>query len=192
MSVQKITTVKAARKAPGKCGHCGDVLGVGDGYLWWDAGFRSTYRYVRCLKAECYPRPSERETSKASAILAAQENFADQLATLESVDDITSAVEDVASAVEEVRDEYQDALDQWEYGNEQLQEKVDHYDAQLDEIQGWEYTGNEEPEVCDKHDGMDPDDEAPLACPDCSELRDSWLELVREEAAEAVDAVETM
>lgn len=190
MSVQKVTTVKAARKPPGKCGGCGKDLGVGDGYLWWTMGFRSSHRKIRCLAAACYPLPSQRETSKAAGILAAQEAFTANLEGLESVDDVEAAVQEVADVIAEVRDEYQEALDAWEYGNEALQEKVDHYEAQASELDGWRYDGADDWELCDEHYDGDTDAAEVLTCEACAANRDRWYDELRAAALEAVGAVE--
>jgi DNA repair ATPase RecN len=193
MSVQKIETVKKSRKAQGHCTKCGDELPAGSGYLYWYPGFRSNYKIVRCLKADCYPMPSERETSKAATILAAQESFHNLINRYDSVGDIQEAVQAVAEAVQEVADEYQEALDQWENGNEQLQEKVDHYTDQSNEIDGWEWDGADEPDLCDEHGSRsDWEDEEIQQCEDCQNNRSDWLEEVRDAAREAVGNVETI
>lgn len=179
MSVQKIETVQKSRKDQGKCTKCGTELPAGTGYLYWYPGFRSNYKIVRCLKPECYPMPSERETSKAATIMAAQETFGNLINRQESVEDIESAVQEVGSAVREVVDEYEEALEAWENGNEQLQEKVDTYTDQADELENWEWDGEEEPE---REEGEDEDA--------FSDRRSDWLEEVRDAAREAVDGIE--
>ena len=181
MSVQKLEIVKKARKDQGKCSRCGDALPAGSAYQYWYPGFRSNYKIVRCMKAECFPRPSERETSKASTILAAQEKFADNIGTLDSVEDIEAAVQEVADAVEEVREEYESALDSWENGNEQLQEKVDHYESQTYDVDGWNWDGEGEPEKED-----DESDE------DFATRQDEWIEEVRQAARDIVESIETI
>lgn len=193
MAVQKIETVQKSRKAQGKCTKCGDELPAGTGYLYWYPGFRSKYKIVRCLKSECYPRPSERETSKAAGIYAAQESFEDNVGSLDSPDDIEAAVQDVAEAVREVADEYEEALSAWENGNEQLQEKVDHYQSQADELDGWSWDGNTDYDLCSEHVGRE--DEVPeeeiQQCGVCQQLRDEWLEECRDAARDVVQSVET-
>lgn len=193
MSVQKIETVKASRKDQGKCSKCGVELPAGTGYLYWSPGFRSRSKIVRCLKSECFPRPSERETSKAVTILAAQESFEDNVGSLDSPDDIEAAVQEVAEAVREVCDEYQSALDEWPNGNEQIQEKVDHYEDQASEIESWSWDGNTDYDLCEEHVGRE--DEVPeeeiQQCGVCQQLRDEWLEECRNAAREAVQNVET-
>jgi hypothetical protein len=190
MSVQKIERVKSSRKDQGKCSKCGTELPVGTGYLYWYPGFRSRYKIVRCLKDECFPRPSERETSKAATILSAQESFADSIGELTSKDDIEAAVQEVADAVREVADEYQEALDQWENGNEQLQEKVDTYEGSASEIDGWSFDGDDEPRLCEEHDEVERGSAAVEDCGVCQQLEEEWIEEVRDAAREAVDNIE--
>lgn len=194
MSVAKVTVVQKARQDQGECGRCGKPLPAGSGYLWWTVGFRSSYKHKRCLREECYPRPSERESSKAASVLAAQEDFAAQVWSLWTVDDIEAAVADVAQAVVDLRDEYDEALQSWEYGNEQLQEKYDHYDSQSYEIEGWSWDGTYDWERCEEHDEADAevDEDGTPECEACAESREAWINEVREAASEVVDAVETL
>jgi len=194
MSVAKIETVKKSRKDQGKCSKCGVELPAGSGYLCWYPMFRSNYKIVRCLKAECFPAPSERESSKAATILAAQETFHNLIARQDSPEDIEAAVQEVADAAREVADEYQEALDQWENGNEQLQEKVDHYESQADEADGWSWDGNTDYDLCSEHEGREddvPEDEI-QQCEACQEKREEWLEECRDAAREIVDSIETL
>lgn len=184
MSVQKLEVVQKSRKDQGKCSRCGDALPAGSAYQYWYPGFRSKYKIVRCMKTECYPRPSERETSKAATILAAQESFHDNVGELETVEDIEAAVQEVAEAVGEVRDEYQEALDAWPSGNEQIQEKVDTYESAASEIESWSWDGAAEPEPCEAHDTITPD------CEYCDLNQENWIEEVRDAAREAVDNIE--
>lgn len=184
MAVQKLHRVPKSRKDQGKCGRCGDPLPAGSGYQYWVPGFRSRYKKVRCLKPECTPTPAERETSKAATILFAQEAFNRQINELDNVDDIESAVAEVAEAVTEVRDEYQEALDSWENGNEQLQEKVDHYEEQAQEIEYWNWDGLRESQPCDEHVDVDDD------CEDCQQNRQDWIGDVQNAALEVVNGVE--
>lgn len=190
MSVQKLEVVQKSRKDQGKCSRCGDALPAGSPYQYWYPGFRSNYKIVRCMKAECTPRPSERETSKAATILAAQEAFGDNLHELESIEDIEAAVQEVAEAVGEVRDEYQEALDAWPSGNEQIQEKVDTYESAASEIESWSWDGATEPEPCELHDSEEHDSQVYEGCEFCTANRENWLEEIRDAAREAVDAIE--
>lgn len=194
MSVARVTTVAKSRKDQGKCGRCGKELPAGTGYLYWLPYFRSNYKMVRCLDAGCFPPISERESSKAATIYAAQESFEANVGDLITKDDIEAAVQEVADAITEVREEYESALDGWEYGNEQLQEKVDHYESQASELDGWTFDGADEWELCDEHDEAEADreDEAVEACEQCQQNKEDWLEEMREAAREVVGAVETL
>ena len=194
MSIARVHTVAKSRKDQGKCGNCGQVLPKGSGYLYWLPYFRSNYKMVRCLDRACYPPPSVLESSKAATIYAAQESFEANVGDLITKDDIEAAVQEVADAVTEVKDEYDDALSSWEYGNEQLQEKVDHYESQAYELDGWQFDGADEFELCDEHDEAeaDRDDDAVEACEDCQHNKEEWLEEMREAAREKVNEVEIL
>lgn len=189
MSVQKLHTVPKSRKDQGECGKCHEPLPAGTAYRWWQPGFRARSKYKRCMKPECTPSPAERETSKAATILFAQEAFNKNVETLDTVDDIQDAVREVADAVAEVRDEYQEVLDGWENGNEQFQEKVDHYEEQLREIESWNWDGPDSPEPCEEHE--DDEDGDGASCEDCIEIHDQWIGDCRQAAEEVVNAVET-
>lgn len=196
----RITTVKAARKPQGKCGKCGVEIEKGDGYRWAKPGFRTRSKMIRCLKGQCSFRPSELDQSKKATILAAQENFEDQIDNLTTADEITEAVEEVATAVREVADEYQEALDQWENGNSQLEEFVYHYEAQADELEGFALntTVPEEPQQEDyESEESDDDDEDEVEETDggYDEAHQQWeseLEDAKQEARDAVEGIELM
>lgn len=179
MSVARVVTVQKSRKDQGKCGKCGVELPAGTGYKFWKMGFRSNYKYKRCLKVECAPKPSERETNKTATILAAQEAFEETTFDFGDVTSLEEAVHSVAESVREVSDEYQEGLDQWEHGNESLQEKVEHYSSQADELESWTVSESEGPEPAD----YDTEEEHEKACVE-------WWDRVVEEANEAVNNID--
>lgn len=192
MSVAKVKVIQKSQKDQGKCGKCGVELPKGTPYVWWTVGFRSNHKYVRCSAASCFPRPSERESSKFVTILAAQEGFEDAIDTLTDKEEIESAVQEFGASVREVADEYREAADAWEHGNSELEEKADHYEGQADEVENWTYEGDDEPELCQTHHDMDlePGDEKVENCEDCIERRDDWISEIREAAREAVQNIE--
>lgn len=190
MSVARVETVKKSRKDQGKCGKCGTELPAGSGYLYFYVGFRSNYKHVRCLKAECYPKPSERESSMAAGALAAKEAFEASIDELETVEDIQAAVQEVADGFREVSEEYQGSLDGWENGNEQLQERVDHYEDQASELENWSWDGSDEYEPCDLHTDASSVDRG--ECPECMQAEEQWIQEVRTSAEDAVNSAETM
>lgn len=194
MSVAKVETVKASRKDQGKCEKCGTELPKGTGYRYFYVGFRSNVKHVRCMKAECSPRQSERESSKVATWYAAQESFEDRIDQATDKDEIESAVQEAGAAARELADEYREAADAWESGNETLEEKAEHWESQADEIENWSYDGDEEPEKCPRHedDGEEHDSQVYENCSECQHVRSEWLEEVREAAREAVNNVETI
>lgn len=191
MSIARLHHVGRAQKDQGKCQRCGVELNKGDAYVWWTVGFRSQFKYKVCTKTECQPSESSRESSKYATILAAQESFSAQIENVDTRDEIIELVAEVASAVEEVRDEYQEALDAFENGNSQMEEFVEHYESQLSEIESWEPDEGDEPEVCDDHDGLEPDEADCLACNECINMRQAWLDAMREQAGDVVMNLES-
>lgn len=192
MSIAKVHAVGKARKAQGKCRKCGTEINPGDGYRYWMPFFRSNTKYVVCMSQDCTPPYSELESGKAATIYAAQESFEASIDSLGEKDEIESAVAEVAEAVEEVREEYQTAADAWEHGNEQLQEKADHYEAQHDEIRDWEFDGADEWDMCEAHEEADADrdDDEVAECEDCQFSKEEWLEEIREAAKDKVNSIE--
>ena len=71
MSLAKVNQIGRVRK-PGKCGKCGVEIKVGDPAVRVAVGFRG-FTQTRCPKPECFPKPSERESSLVSSVYAAQE-----------------------------------------------------------------------------------------------------------------------
>lgn len=189
MSVARLHDVKRAQKDQGKCGHCGVELPKGSPYRWFTVGFRSHYKQKRCMDTKCYPRPSERESSQFANVLGAQEAFEDNIDTLDNAQDIEAAVEEVAQAVEELKDDYDTALEGWENGNSMLEELRDHYESQHEEIANWTFDGNDAPELCDEHDEAGEPGED---CEECEDLKQQWLDEMREAAREVVNNVEQM
>jgi hypothetical protein len=138
----RVTTVKAARKAQGRCGRCGKEIEAGDGYRHASPGFRSR-KLVRCLEDKCRFRASDLTTSKVAQVYAAVEAVEDSLPIdAEDHESVKAEAEGLVSGMQEeiegVRDEYQEALDQWEYGNEQIQEKVDEVEEWVNACENWE------------------------------------------------------
>jgi hypothetical protein len=103
-------------------------------------------------------------------------------------------VQEVVDAVQEVAEEYRTAADAWEYGNEQLEEKADHYESQHSEIESWEFDGADEWDRCEAHEETDADrdSESVEACDDCMHSKEEWLEEIREAAREKVNEIEIL
>jgi hypothetical protein len=115
-----------------------------EGYSWAAPGFRGSKRFA-CNR---HPfRPSELTTSAVSEVLAAQEALEDEVDTLDTHEDFTTAWDSFTEAVGQLRDTRQEALDAWENGNEQLQEAADAAEAAAGEAEAYEvpeFDGDEE------------------------------------------------
>lgn len=149
MSQARITTVGKAQKDQGPCGNCREEIKAGDPYLWFKVGFRSRHKNVRCMKASCFPRPSQRESSLLSEVYSAQESLDAALADTSdlSLEDVTQAYEEFVEAVREYANSRREASDAWENGNSQFEEAADEAESALSDIEDWtaeEYDGDED------------------------------------------------
>lgn len=188
MSLARVTQVNRAMKDQGECGHpgCGVKIQKGDPYLWFKVGFRSRYKHVRCV--DHYPPQSARESSLVSAVFAAQEDFAAQIDSLESHEDVLDALQQVADAVREVAGEYETAMyDQngnvW---NAEAEERYNALESAADELEGWA-ADEDEPTPCAEHEDGG---ELVEGCDDCETNREEWVGALRDSAREAVDGME--
>jgi len=192
------------------CGKCGVTIEVGDPYRWFTVGFRSHYKQVRCMKSECTPRPSQRESSGIRAeILGAIEDFED---TMSGFDSSGISTTDVEEAVHQVGDAFRSAADQWREADDafggggvtESGERADTAESAADELEGWTTSVNEEPDYdeCeneihlpldereDKDDDSEPVDKGDMECDDCSQIREDWFDELVAEANDAVESAE--
>jgi len=132
MSLAKVNQIGRVRK-PGKCGKCGQEVNVGDPAVRFSVGFRG-FVQTRCTKTECYPKPSERESSLVSGVYAAQEDA--DLSTAGGLEDLETARDDVVTAIQEVAGEYENS-EMFER-NMDLQERAETLNSAADELEGWE------------------------------------------------------
>jgi hypothetical protein len=181
MSVARVTTVAKARKAQRPCGKCRKEIKVGDPYLHFAVGFRG-YKQVRCTDTACYPKVSERESSKIATIYAAQEDI--DFSQLTDRDDIVAEVNQLADVIREIADEYREAStdDNGTVFNVDAEERADILDSAADECDSWE--PSEEVEPCEAHTDK-PDD----TCDACIEAEDV-LERIRSEADDFINGLE--
>ena len=179
MSLAKVEQVKAARKPQGECESCGTEIKVGDPYLHFTVGFRSTFKRVRCTAGPCHPRPSERESSKLAAVYAAQENAHDtiRLLTVEGqdydafIESIKEVMSGLADETREVVEEYRDAAvdPNGNTFNSVAEERADTLEGAADEVENW-----------------DPDSDEPQD----GESDEEWVDAVKDEAYQAIDGME--
>jgi hypothetical protein len=185
MSLATIHNVKRAQKSQGSCGSCGTEVNAGDPYLWYTVGFRSGFKRVRCTKPECYPRPSDRESSKLASIYSAQENAESSIASLDNpdslVDDIETILNELADEITAVAEEYREAAVNPNTGvtfNTDAEERADTLESGADELRSFS-PDSEMPEVDEG------EDETTIA-----EAKLDWIEEVKAEAIDAINSME--
>jgi hypothetical protein len=140
MSLAKVNRIGRVRN-PGTCEKCGLEIKKGDPAVRFAVGFRG-YTRTRCTKPECFPKPSERESSLVADVYAAQEEVdVDSAETLEELEQIR---DDVATATREVAGQYEDSemFDK----NPDLQERAEQLNSAADELDNWQPEGDDEPE----------------------------------------------
>lgn len=183
MSQAKVQTVAKSQKDQGECEHCGDPLPKGSAYRWFVVGFRSKHKHVRCTKAECTPRQSERESSRYSEIYAVIEDAEEELLTTEDKDSVETLIQSVADAMTELAEEYRDAStdDQGNVFNTEAEERADALKEAAGELDGWSF--DEEAEPCEEHG-----DEVDGDCEECTQsqmaYRDDLVSAAQEKLSE--------
>lgn len=183
-----------------KCGKCGDEIQVGAPYLYWEPYFRSSMKSIRCMKASCSPRPSERDSSLMSSVLAAQESVEASLseATQESASDFEELAQEMADALEEVIDQYKEADEHFGgQGSSEAGQKAEELESSKDEIESLSFDAppeRDELDVCDgylsdnaDHHPEDADGDVPETniegCPGCDAILEEKMDTWREEQA---------
>lgn len=180
MSVARVYVVKKARKAQRPCSKCGAAINPGDGYRYWEPYFRSNYKVTRCMKSECTPRPSERESSAMATVLAAQESAEDTISAWTgedgSVSELESARDSVVEALDEVIDQYREADENFGGGGmTQSGERADDLESQKDELESVDFEEFDESswEQCEDAETDDHDQDT---CDDCQEARSQAIQ----------------
>lgn len=180
MSLAKVNEIKKVRK-PASCEKCGAEIKVGDPAVKFAVGFRGHTR-VRCAKSECFPKPSERESSMVSGAYAAQEDAdVDSASSLEELEQVR---DDVAEATREVASEYE--MSEMYERNYDLQERAEMLNSAADELESWE-PADEEPSEDDEDSTWDI---AGTEYSDFDEAHEAWLSEARASLQEAIDGME--
>lgn len=109
MSLAVLKTVQKARQDQGSCYKCHDALPAGGPYRYFRAGFRGPKRKV-CMKPECTPKQSERESSKLADVYAAQEEAYTAIEAATTVEEVDDAITTLQDAVDTVIGEYEDSV----------------------------------------------------------------------------------
>jgi hypothetical protein len=165
MSLAKVNRIGRVRK-PGKCEKCGLEIKVGDPAVRFAVGFRGFTR-TRCTKPECFPKPSERESSLVADLYAAQEEL--DLSTAGTLEELEQARDDIANAAREVATQYEDS-EMFEK-NYDLQERADMLNNAADELENWEPEGEEPEEDADEYE--------------------TWIDAARSSLESAINEMET-
>lgn len=180
MSLARVHEVKRVRK-PWTCEKCGVEIKVGDPAVKFAVGFRGRTR-VRCAKTECFPKPSERESSLVSSVYAAQEEV--DVDSAGSLEDLEQIRDDVVAATQEVAGEYEDS-EMYEK-NYDLQERADMLNSAADELEGWA-PEEDEPQEDDEESTWTI---AGTEYSDFDEAHEAWLSEARESLKDAIDGME--
>ena len=139
----RVTSVKKAQKNQGECTKCGVKIKKGDGYRWWK--FRFGGRYVRCLKPECSPKPSDLTRSEFYGTLyGLEESLNSALEDFrkggESAD-LASTLNELADELRNLGSECQDKLDNMPEGLQQgdtgqlLENRAQECESKADELE---------------------------------------------------------
>ncbi len=176
MSMAKLQVTEKSRKA-WKCGRCGDEVPVGSRVIRFTVGFRGRPQ-ERCSKTECFPKPSERESSAVASAYAAQEEFT--LNGCTSIDEIVTNVEMVAEAFREVASDYEESamFDR----NEDLHSRAQVLNDAAEEVENWMDSLGEEPNSEDEEWFGSKSDFGPAW--------DKWFEEAKDAALTTVTEVE--
>ena len=184
-----LSTFAARKGATLRCDRCkGDIV-KGQKYRWFAPGFRSAKR-IRCMRAECSPRPSELDSSYMSGVLAAIEEVEDTLASIapdpesgwdSQMSDLNEQRDVVTAAIEEVASQYRDAAESMGGAGYQMEEWADNLEQS--EVMSWDADSETEPGPCDDHDEPDPE------CDQCIDAFDSAVRDAVESLSFAVASV---
>lgn len=116
----RVNTVQKTKKAR-KCGKCGDSIEIGQPYRWWK--FRYGGKYVRCMKPDCSPKPSDlTQSAFLGGMAEAEQSLGDAVRQVQEDQDLNSFAEElrgIASTVRELGEEAQSSLDNMPEGLQQ-------------------------------------------------------------------------
>jgi hypothetical protein len=166
------------------CTKCGDVVPKGSPYCYFKPGFRGRAKVRRCMKPECHPTRSERNTSKMGEVYAAQEDaettirsltWSDEASFDEQVNDIEEALNAVAEQADATAEEYDEALQAAPVLEGTVQEKIDALTDYSSELTSWQAD-----EPGPEPEGADGTEERRLWLAECQEHFDSSIETALE------------
>jgi hypothetical protein len=145
-----------------RCSTCGQPIEVGKPYKWFK--MKTTYGGIKkSYHPDCEIPASHRTTSRMGAIYDAQTQLGNDLAQAEDFDSIREVLEAFAQEVRQVAEEYGESADNMEsgfghetYQSQELRERSEALEGWADEIEQWDFSGDEP----DQDDYMTTDTEA--------------------------------
>lgn len=176
MSLARIYTTAKVRK-DWTCGKCGTAIKKGvDGRISFAVGFRGFER-TRCLKPECFPTRSERESSAVGTVYDVIDSA--DLSSIDNEADFESVRDEIVAACEEVADEYE-SNEMYEI-NYDLQERAEQIRSAGQELESWA-PENDEP----NEDDWDEETEGQSF----EDAHDVWADETRDSLQSAIDDME--
>jgi hypothetical protein len=194
MALAQLKTVKKSRKDLGKCSNCGDPLPAGCSYRYYRPAFRSPIKIRVCMKPECTPTQSDRESSRMKGAYAAQEAALATIDGATEVSEIQDALDQAAADAQEVLDEYETAIEAAPMIEDQIQPQRDALEAWVEEIEGVDLDPYDPEDVKEEahSDASDAEDVRNEGhdCDECQRVRTQWFEDRQEQARDAINALE--
>jgi len=132
-----------------RCQSCGKPIEVGQPYKWFK--MKSAYGGVKkSYHPDCEIPASHRTTSRMGQVWDAQTAAASDLSSAEDLDGIREALQGFAAEVRQVGEEYTESADNMEsgfghatYQSDELRERGEALEAWADELENWEFSGDE-------------------------------------------------
>lgn len=187
MSIARVKTQRA-RKSPGQCEHCRDLIHVGQEYRSYKVGFRSRLKHVRCMKPECTPKASELESSLLATVYAAQESAESYIegadgSPEDKIQVLRDGITGVVEALGEVADQYEEADNAMGAHQGESYEKAETLRNSADQLESVSLEDWDE-RPCVDHDEWKDD------CDACQQLQDDWWDDQKAEALSNINEVE--
>jgi len=138
--------VKKSQKAT-RCLACGQEIPVGSSYQWFK--MKTTYGGIKkSYHTSCTIPPSHRTTSRMGQIWDAQAAL--DLSAAEDFDGLREQMEAFGQEIRQVAEEYSESADNMEsgfghatYQSDELRERAEALENWADEVEQWEFSGDE-------------------------------------------------
>jgi hypothetical protein len=183
VSVARIYTAQKSRKV-WTCGKCGRELPVGSTVLSFTVGFRGREQ-KRCDQPDCYPKASERESSRVADVYAAIEGV--DFSSASSLKDIQSGVQEVIDALEEVGNEYE-SNEMYDI-NQDLQDRANTLIDAASELSDWESGLEDEPQESDYESQIGEELTEEESRDMYEDDHDAWIETAAQAAMDAIEGI---